>query len=263
MIESILRNFNLKDRFNIKKSPRIELIEPQLLVPSKIEQKAVNPPLIARLTEITRDPSASYVTEIMSKHLKDDRKPLAGAFFISNPIHSHGNTSFPTYEEGVSPYAYTSGNKDFYNDGQHAILLGYKEVGEGLTIWVAVASIAFDIREDRDPTIVQLQGCTEPQDWKNRRKKVLSVLDRYQWEDALVDIITQQAQISGYNTISILPAEDNENVGKRNFNLEKAIKRYDNTALRLGFALDSTSGLFAKSLTLQSALNPSVIFTGN
>ena len=97
-----------------------------------------------------------------------------------------------------------------------------------------------DVNPKRFLRIIQIQGCTAPgHDNPRRRKKVMRVLSSIHLEDICIDIIIAAARKKNQAVVGIQPAESNRNRHRQGFNMNRALRRYDETAKRRGFAMDA------------------------
>ena len=67
----------------------------------------------------------------------------------------------------------------------------------------------------------------------------MRVLSSIHLEDICIDIIIAAARKKNQAVVGIQPAESNRNRHRQGFNMNRALRRYDETAKRRGFAMDA------------------------
>ncbi len=146
--------------------------------------------------------------------------------------------------QGNHPYAEFGERRNasmFYVDGRNGLVL-CNTANNPLV--VAVGS--FDLMELKlqgheegpaiYPVIIQMQGSTKPHmDNRDRRSAVMRAISGFHLEDVFVDLVREVANVGNFPSLGILSAEANPNRHRDGFEIERARRRYDMTAQRLGF----------------------------
>lgn len=140
---------------------------------------------------------------------------------------------------------------ELYMDAPMGILLSHKGIPQ------AVLGFFLDDRESQCLYIKQIQGLIplkpEPQSGEGSRYAIRG-LPKLHWEEALVEIAEGVARSLQLQSVRIISAENNpwsrhhNYSSQREFSKERALQRYNATALELGYERRSSDGDFFKQL---------------
>jgi hypothetical protein len=118
-------------------------------------------------------------------------------------------------------------------------------IGIGLSYDGFLNSIVSFIPESDDTLMIkQIQGVTsslynnETNETRKKSARGLIILD---WEKIMVDVVTNFAKETGFSKVGIQSSINNYWVKAHRLPLSSAIKRYDETAIKLGFSFENSN----------------------
>ena len=204
------------------------------------------PSVIASLKGFAGRMNRGGIAEVYAPFQREDAGRKEGRFVVTPYWEQWGKWNQATFD--------VDGRQGrFAADGTYGFGLGFHYDGDDQPVWFAITTFILpkrsnpkDVREDDGPLILQLQGMSQKGTYMDEEKRVKAaqVMPTLAWEHAEVALMIAWAK---QVHIPILYSRTAENVQHANADRilkDRAIRRYNQTAIDMGFVYNPTYNNF-------------------